>query len=188
MTKRNARVPAVLRLLGIGALMLALVVMSTGIVAAFDRDPASEFGLVNDAPRGIWSDGETMWVTDEGGKVYAYDLARNARNRGKDFDGLIAAGNNDPVGIWSDGETMWIVDWVDDKVYAYLTGSRAWTPAGDFDTLQAAGNRDPEGMWSDGTTLWVADTDDDKIFAYGLESKARGPLQGLRDPGSRRQQ
>ena len=187
-TKRNARVPAVLWLLGIGALMLALVVMSMGIIAASDRDPASEFDTLraagNNDPAGIWSDWETMWVTDHrDDKIYAYDLETKGRVP-KDFDGLIAAGNNDPAGIWSDGETMWVVDWVDDKVYAYLTGSRAWDPAEDFDTLEAAGNNAPEGIWSDGMTLWLADTDDDKIFAYGLESKARVPSKDFETLGA----
>ena len=193
----NARLLLVLRLLGIVALMLALAVTSTGSVAAFDRDPAKEFGWPrlydanNREPRGLWSDHTTMWVADDADdKLYAYDLDDKTRVSAKDFDGLKAAGNEDPAGIWSDGTTMWVADWVEDKVYAYLTGSRAWNPAQDFDTLRAAGNRDPVGIWSDGTTLWVADTGDDKIYAYNLATKARVPAQdfetltaaGNRDP------
>ena len=62
-------------------------------------------------PRGIWSDGTTMWVADEDDdKIFAYDLESKARVPGRDFETLGAAGNNDPRGIWSDGETMWVAD------------------------------------------------------------------------------
>ena len=182
-TKRNAGVLAVLRLLGsllgIGALILALAITATGTVAAFDRDPAVEFGSSlysagNHSPRGLWSDGTTMWVADDADdKLYAYSLEEKTRVPTRDFDGLKAAGNEDPAGIWSDGTTLWVADGVDDKIYAYLTGSRAWDPDQDFDTLRAPGNRDPAGIWSDGATLWVADDGDDKIYAYDLATRAR---------------
>ena len=174
--RRNS---ALLLVLGIGALILALAIASTGTVAAFDRDTTMDFGRSlynadNDHPRGIWSDGTTMWVADNSdGKLYAYDLEDKTRVPAKDFNSLKAAGNEDPAGIWSDGDTMWVADIEDDKVFAYLTGSRAWDPAQDFDTLLAAGNEDPAGIWSDGETMWVADFEDDKIYAYNLATKAR---------------
>ena len=182
-TKRNSGVLAVWRLLGVGALILALALTSTGTAAAFDRDPSLEFGRSlydagNSHPRGLWSDGTTMWVVDDGDdKLYAYDLEDKTRVSAKDFDGLKAAGNEDPAGIWSDGATMWVADYVDDKIYAYLTGSRAWDPAQDFDTLRVPGNRDPQGIWSDGTTMWVADDGADKLYAYDLDTKARVPAK-----------
>ena len=43
-------------------------------------------GAGNDDPRGIWSDGETMWVYDSTDhKLYAYDMVTKARVSGKDF-------------------------------------------------------------------------------------------------------
>ena len=69
------------------------------------RNPAADFdtltGASNRAPRGIWSDGETMWVVDirfGNQKIYAYDMATKARVPGKDFDTLQAAGNDFAVG------------------------------------------------------------------------------------------
>ena len=112
----------------------------------------------NIQPRGIWSDGTTMWVADDDAdKLYAYDLATKARDSAKDFDTLAAAFNNDPWGIWSDGTTMWVSDYVDDKLYAYDMTSKARVPAREFETLQNAGNIQPRGIWSDGATMWVAD-------------------------------
>ncbi|MDE2844445.1 MAG: cadherin domain-containing protein [Chloroflexota bacterium] len=182
-TKRNARVMAALRLLGVGALMLALALTVTGTVAAFDRDTGREFGhgldnAGNRHPQGLWSDGTTIWVADHADdKLYAYDLTSKVRVAAKEFNDLAAAGNADPGGVWSDGATMWVADWADDKIYGYLTGSRAWDSARDFGTLRAAGNRDPVGIWSDGITMWVADWEDDKLYAYDLATKARIPAK-----------
>ena len=74
----------------------------------------------NILPTGLWSDGETMWVADEGNdKIYAYNLQTKAREEGKDFNTLIGAGNRTPRGIWSDGRTMWVLDNVNNRIYAY---------------------------------------------------------------------
>ena len=67
----------------------------------------------NTRPRGIWSDGETMWVADWlDEKVYAYDMTTKARVSRKEFNTLTAAGNTWPQGIWSDGTTMWVADYL----------------------------------------------------------------------------
>jgi uncharacterized protein YegL len=74
----------------------------------------------NDHPRGIWSDGATMWVGDDGkDRIYAYSMRDNLRDPSKEFDILAGANNRDPRGIWSDGDTMWVADDDNDWVYAY---------------------------------------------------------------------
>ena len=41
----------------------------------------------NISPAGIWSDGDTMWVSDPGdNKIYAYNMATKARDASKDFN------------------------------------------------------------------------------------------------------
>ena len=144
----------------------------------FARDPDEDFDTLDDAgndnPRGIWSDGTTMWVVDDGdGKIYAYILNTKARDSAKDFNTLDAAGNDSPTGIWSDDTTMWVADGSDDKLYAYNMATKARDSDKDFNTLENAENERPEGIWSDGTTMWVADASDDKIYAYSMDSKAR---------------
>ena len=143
-------------------------------------NPAEDFntlaGAANLAPRGIWSDGETMWVVDirfGNQKIYAYDMATKARVPGKDFDTLQAAGNTLPLGIWSDGETMWVSDNIEGKIYAYDMATKARVSSKDFDTLTAVGNTGPYGIWSDGNTMWVSDWDGEKIYAYDMATKAR---------------
>ena len=144
----------------------------------FARDPDEDFDTLDDAgndnPKGIWSDGTTMWVVDDGdGKIYAYILNTKARDSAKDFNTLDAAGNDGPTGIWSDDTTMWVADGYDDKLYAYNMATKARDSDKDFNTLENAENERPEGIWSDGTTMWVADSSDDKIYAYSMDSKAR---------------
>ena len=128
---------------------------------------------VNAAPRGIWSDGEALWVADnEDDKLYAYNLADGRRLASSlDFNGLKAAGNDDPAGLWADGETMWIADGEDDKLYAYDLTSKSHASTNDF--ALASGNEEPAGLWSDGETLWVVDDGEDYVYAYRLAGKSR---------------
>ena len=156
----------------------------------------------NDRPRGICSDGETMWVADiTDNKLYAYYAFRdtNDRNPNEDLDGLSHAGNHDSRGLWSDGETMWVADPIDDQLYAYdlTTGEREVTSDFSLRTLSTNRNTTPTGLWSDGTTIWVADNfpheqypqllSRDKIYAYNLATKARDAgkdINSLKDSGN----
>lgn len=131
----------------------------------------------NDQPRGLWSDGITMWIADASdARLYAYKMADKTRDPAKDFNTLIAAGNTSPTGIWSDGTTMYVADWQDDKLYAYKMSDKTRNPSQDFNTLSAAGNTNPTGIWSDGTIMWVADTAD-RIYAYNMSNKSRNPSE-----------
>ena len=88
----------------------------------------------NSSPRGIWSDGVTVWVSDPGSsprRLFAYRLptrdeaeaagedAGLERVRDEDFTHLSSSSNNSPFGIWSDGDVMYVADQSDDKVYSY---------------------------------------------------------------------
>ena len=145
------------------------------------HDPAKDSNALkaagNDLPRGLWSDGATMWVVDRRDeKVYAYDMSTRTRDPAKDFNTLSAAGNTWPSGIWSDGTTMWVTDTIDDKIYAYDMTTGARDPAEDFDSLDDD-NGTPTGLWSDGVIMWVSDFHVHKVFAYDLTEKARVPTR-----------
>ena len=93
----------------------------------------------NDDPRGIWSDGVTIWVSDHGAKrLIAYrlpvlpdaeadsgeedaddDARELERVSDEEFTELSKASNNSPRGIWSDGDVMYVADASDDRVYSY---------------------------------------------------------------------
>ena len=82
------------------------------------------FDKLNKSPRGIWSDGVTLWVSDDGAKrLFAYRIDEGALVRHEDeeftFRSLLKAGNGSPRGIWSDGDVMFVIDEQDDKVYSY---------------------------------------------------------------------
>ena len=149
-----------------------------GTSGASARDSAKDFTtLAAAAPRGIWSDGTTMWAADYvDNKIYAYNMATKARDSAKDFNTLAAAA---PQDIWSDGITMWAADYVDSKIYAYSMADKTRDGAKDFTTLAAAGNTNPEGIWSDGATMWVTDYADNKIYTYSMATKARDSAKDL---------
>ena len=157
----------------------AYIVVVTNQFAS--RNPSQDFSTLfsdagNNYPEGIWSDGKTMWVVDNGdNKLYAYDLATKQRDPSKDFDTLRAAGNTHPAGLCSNGTTMWVVDVSDRRIYAYKMSDKSRDPSKDFDTLRAAGNTQPLELWSNGTTMWVVDNGDSKLYAYDLATKQRDP-------------
>ena len=85
---------------------------------------SSEFPLsqtqVTGTPRGLWSDGHTMWVGDwSQKKLIAYDMATGLRKESLDFDTLSAAGMQEPSGMWSDGRTMYVADAAGAKIYEF---------------------------------------------------------------------
>ena len=117
-------------------------------------------------PTGIWSDGDIMWVVDEGDKgIYAYDMDTKARVPNEDFTGLHAVKNNSPAGIWADETTLFVSNFLD-RIYAYWRSTKA--PNTPRYIELAASNDRARGIWSDGSTMWVSDSDDDKIYAYEL--------------------
>ena len=161
-------------------------------LATKERAEDKEFtlGTVDKFPQSLWSDGTTMWVAHfqrrrtnmvgevtqaKESKIYAYKMSDKSHDPSKDFDTLLAAGNENPVGLWSDGTTMWVADSPDGKIYAYKMSDKSRDPSKDFDTLLAAGNTNPKGIWSNDTTMWVADFDDAKIYAYKMSDKSRDP-------------
>ena len=110
--------------------------------ALFGYDLAScellaEYALddANDDPRGIFSDGATVWVSNHDPKrLFAYRLPSLDEAAGEDEDAedmeleritdekftkLGRASNNSPRGIWADGDVMYVADESDARVYSY---------------------------------------------------------------------
>ena len=147
-----------------------------GWQAGADLDGLIAAGI--DDPRGIWSDGTTMWVADASNdKLYAYRLSDGLRDDGRDI--TLAAANSSPRGIWSDGTTVWVADLGDDKLFAYNLSDGMRDDARDINTLVAAGNDAPHGIWSDETTVWVADRQDYKLYAYNLSDGMRDDARDI---------
>ena len=140
----------------------------------------------NDTPAGLYSDGTTMWVVDNGDdQIYAYKVSDKSRDSSKDFD--LHSSNSSPLGIWSNAHltsndvTMWVSDVIDNKIYAYKMSDKSRDSSKDFNTLDAAGNHYPQGLFSDGETMWVTDRTDKDIYAYNLSTKARDSSKDFSD-------
>ena len=120
----------------------------------------------NCSPRGIWSDGTTMWVIDTADvKVYAYNLSTGNRQAEKEFVLTGEGVQGGPSGIWSDGEVMWVSSPVTSRVFAYRLTDGARQPSREFDAVKSrlpqyssdGLSRNIQGIWSDGTVMWIID-------------------------------
>ena len=129
----------------------------------------------NAHPRGIWSNGTTMWVVDSAdGKLYAYSLPDGTRQANMEFNLDVTSGS--PRGIWSNGTTIWVIrSSSTDKLFAYALSGGARQTGLEFNLH--ADNDNPRGIWSDGTTVWVVDSFRDKLYAYTLTGSGRGTRQ-----------
>ena len=125
-----------------------------------------------DAPWGIWSDNETVWVALEFSSnndfVDAYTLSDKNRDYSKDFS--MSNADFSPRGIWSDGVTMWIVQEKGNLSYVdvYKMSDTSSDSGKNFNLT--VGHDSPGGVWSDGVTMWIVDLGADVVRAYNLSS------------------
>ena len=139
-----------------------------GTVSLDGTDGSGTGGIGAGDARGLWSDGETMWVASaDDARLYAYGTDSGTRIPSMDFDTLGAAGNSAPVDLWSDGAVMWVLDERDRKIYAYNLVSKERLEQFEFEAL-APGNHSPSGLWSDGETMWVSDAESTRAYAYAM--------------------
>ena len=124
----------------------------------------------HDVPTGLWSDGQTLWLLENGDgaddAIYAYDLKAGERVEGREFE--LDEANRAPRGVGSDRRTIWVSDSGQERLFAHDLASGERLP--DSDVALAERNRDARGIWSDGVTMWVLDGVKDALFAYRLEA------------------
>ena len=124
----------------------------------------------NDEATGLWGDGETIWVAQNGDGnqdgVYAYDLASGERLEDREFE--LDESNRAPRGLWSERETIWVSDSGQNRLFAHdlESGERLE----DRDLALGDENGAARGIWSDGETMWVLDGSDDSVYLYDLGS------------------
>ena len=86
-----------------------------------------------ETPRGIWSNGATMFVADDDDdNVFAYKHSDESQDSGKNL--ALISDNDNPRGMWFDGRILWVVDGTDDTIYPYDL------PAGQPDNAPADGD------------------------------------------------
>ncbi len=136
------------------------------------KEDIEELDPGHGTPTGMWSDGATLWLLENGSgaddAVYAYNLESGERVEGREFE--LGERNRAPRGIWSDRETAWVSDSGRDRLFAHDLASGERLEERDLELARE--NRDARGVWSGGGTMWVLDGGRDGLFAYGLESGA----------------
>ena len=127
------------------------------------------------SPTGLWSDGTTLWLAENGDgaddAIYAYDLESGERVEDREFE--LDERNRAPRGVWSDRSTIWVSDSGQNQLFAHDLASGERLPDSDIELAER--NRDGRGIWSDEVTMWVLDGVKDSLFAYDL---ATGELLG----------
>ena len=131
----------------------------------------------NAEPRGIWSDGETIWVADDEDHIlYAYHLEDKTRQEDQEF--ALHEGNQDPRGIWSDGTIIWVTDGEDHHVYTYNLDTGVRVP--ELELTLHPDHQKPTGMHGKGNTIWIANLE--KIPSLRLPHTKPVPTVGPAAP------
>ena len=122
------------------------------------------------SPYDLWGNGTTMWMSNDGTKLRAYNMAATEENpwgaadQNKDLS--LIGPNRRGRYFWASGSMMWVMNarrlTTPPKMFAYnmttdSTGKITipHNPERDFSFDSA--NSDPAGIWSNGTIVWVAD-------------------------------
>ena len=132
-----------------------------------------ELGSGHDTPSGLWSDGVTLWLLENGDgsddAVYAYDVKTGERVEGREF--TLDGTNRAPRGVWSDRTVIWVSDSGRNRLFAHDLGTRE--RVSERDIALAERNRDARGIWSTGETMWVLDGGKNSLFGYDLATGER---------------
>ena len=129
-----------------------------------------ELDVGHGSPSGMWSDGTTLWLGENGDgaddAIYAYDLETGERVEDREFE--LGERNRAPRGVWSDRSTIWVSDSGQNKLFAHDLATGERLPDSDIELAER--NHDARGIWSDEVTMWVLDGVKDSLFAYDLAS------------------
>ena len=157
---------------------------TTGQVLVYDVDTGAEledrkFDLTTryPAPKGVWSDGVTVYIVDDQpgrGRDYvrAYRLRDGKRQSGKDI--RLAGAQRRATGIWSDGATLYVGDNQDRKLYAYNLGDGSRDSGRDV-SIDPGRRKEITDFWSDGETVWAGIWLHEWVLAFDLETGSRVP-------------
>ena len=128
-----------------------------------------DLDAANGDPTGLWGNGETLWVGQNGDGapdgVFAYDLETGERVEAHEFE--LADANRAPRGLWSDRQTMWVSDSGLSRLFAYHLETSERVEEREIKLADA--NGDARGIWSHDATMWVLDHRARKLFTYALD-------------------
>ena len=180
------------------------VQFGTDMVRAYNLDtlehqPDKDIPVENIATSGLWTDGDTMWVTKDPltyslddsppTKLFAYDLTAAPPVRDSSKDIPLADDNRNPQGVHAVDGILWVGDIREEKIFAYDLATGARLAGRDIDVSSDArslGDVSHIGIWTDGTTMWTADPNAAKLYAWDVASKARKPQFDILPYGANR--
>ena len=143
-----------------------------------ERLPSRDVADLSELPSGLWSDGTTLWHSDQAGAVRAFRLSDGTRTPAADLpaEALAAAGNGAPAGLWSDAAGLRVVDLSDGRLYGYgPDGGPAPGLGLDLRPLRDDNDGFPWGLWSDGSTALVTWFGQGTLNAFRLSDGAPLP-------------
>ena len=125
---------------------------------------------VNSSPRGATSDGEFIYVANDGitdatDRVYAYRISDGAF---VPENTIRLTNTGRPAGAWTDGTTIWVVNQATNILNAYNLQGDYYHVDKNIEPSHA--NDEPLSIWGDGDTVWVTDLEDGKLYSYNLRA------------------
>ena len=180
------------------------VQFGTDMVRAYNLDtlehqPDKDIPVENIATSGLWTDGDTMWVTKDPltyslddsppTKLFAYDLTAAPPVRDSSKDIPLADDNRNPQGVHAVDGILWVGDIREEKIFAYDLATGARLAGRDIDVSsdgRPLSDASHIGMWTDGATMWTADPNSAKLHAWDVASKARKPQFDILPYGANR--
>ena len=153
-----------------------------------------ELASGNQNPRGMWSDGTTLWIANDGegdnNRIYAYALPAGTYLPEKTFT-LSAPSHTAPGGVHGRGTTLWVTDTKTDRIITYSTadddtyGNHLQGQSFDTDPSEKLSSLTmPHGITSDeeNITLWTASFTDESLLAYDFrDSTTLGTRESSKD-------
>ena len=124
---------------------------------------------------GLWSDGTTLWASDEGNdRLLAFRLSDGLYDSGRD---IVAEAQSSPVGLWGREGTLWALtesggsgtpitldgfSLADDATFGDRTARVTLGHKADNSGAPLSGY----GLWADADTFWMSTVGNSTLFAY----------------------
>ena len=141
-------------------------------------------------PRGIWSDGDTLWVTGkddaDNAKSFAFELPKGCnycRKSSLDFE--LSGDNDNPWGITGNADTWWVTEvseygMTEDTrtIYAYNRSDGTRDTDKDIDLSQLTTTHVQQlyyGLAATGTIMYVAEYITGRVYSFNMPGVS-GPV------------
>ncbi len=141
-------------------------------------------------PRGIWSDGDTLWVTGkddaDNAKGFAFELPKGCNScRKSSLDFELSGDNDNPWGITGDDDTWWVTEVGESgfttdarTIYAYNRSDGTRDADKDIDLAQLdTGNTQQlyYGLVATDTIMYVAEYITNRVYSFNMPGVS-GPV------------